>query len=723
MIIYGANSMRKALDFCLGASVNCAHPLADGRWIVCNGCREHGGGVAVETCTSEPIALGAFRYSVTEGRLWDEQDTEVFLRPQSAMVLNVLARNLGQVVSKNDLISEVWQHISVTDDSLTQCIADIRRAIQDKDRAIVKTLPKRGYMVVSEAEIDVPVPVDVDVDVIATSVGAKRVPIVLIEALDTVSGPVALLNLVSTVFGRFNARLRTSRERTVLVETDDTSLAIRLALEVMKSNETAGMFRAAIDLCDIRTIRDEIDGPRVFRLISAAGPKEILATQDIQSLALDELDCKFEDLGERNLTSGAIRLFRVLVQGRDGHLKLHADASSLLPTVAVIPFQPRVPGERALLGEVIAEDVISALSRSTEVNVTSRLSTRAFSTRGATLAEVGYALQADYVLSGSFIEHSDKVTLNVELSEVQSKRVLWTDRIEGNVATVLQDLELVHQIVSNIRRMVFMSEIRNVKAHPLLELSNHNLLLGAVGLMHRMSRNDFETARTLLDALSERVATQPAPWAWSARWHVLRVQQGWASDPEQEAQAALDSARRALDIDPENSLALASEGMVLTNLSHRLDEAEDRYNTALEFNPNDAYGALLRGALYGFQGKGDEAKKDTDHALHLAPLDPHRFFFLALAAGANLAAEDFERAQSLAETSLRMNRSHTSTLRIKIVAQMRLGQGDAARETAKTLLKLQPGLKVGEWLKNSPTREFKFGEGIASDLRDAGIPE
>ncbi len=675
-----------------------------------------------ETCTSEPIALGAFSYSLAEGRLWDAQEAEVFLRPQSSMVLNVLVRNLGQVVSKNDLIAAVWQHISVTDDSLTQCIADIRRAIGDKDRTIVKTLPKRGYMVVSEAHVEPTVPATLDVDSIAMALGAKRMPIVLIEALDTVSGPAALLNLVSTVFGQFDARLRTSRERTVLVETEDASQAIRLALEVMKGS-TAGMFRAAIDLCEMRTIRDELEGPRVFRLISAAGPKDILATQDVQSLALDELDCHFEDLGDRNLTVGTIRLFRVLPAARDPKRQFRADASSLLPTIAVIPFQPRVPGERGLLGEVIAEDVISALSRSTEVNVTSRLSTRAFSTRGATLAEVGYALQADYVLSGSFMEHQERVILNVELSDVQSTKVLWTDRLEGDVATVLQDLELVHHIVSNIRRMVFMSEIRNVKSYPLLELNNHNLLLGAVGLMHRMSRNDFETARTLLDALGERAASQPAPWAWSARWHVLRVQQGWATEPEKEAQAALESAHRALDIDPENSLALASEGMVLTNLSHKLDEAEDRYNTALEFNPNDAYGALLRGALYGFQGKGAEAKKDTDHALHLAPLDPHKFFFLALAAGANLAAEDYERAQSLAETSLRMNRSHTSTLRIKIVAQMRLGQGDAARETARTLLKLQPGLTVSSWLKNSPTREFTFGTEIAADLKDAGIPD
>ena len=679
-----------------------------------------------ETCASEPVVIGNFRYFRDDARLKDAQDQDVFLRPQSALVLSVLARNLGQVVAKNDLIAEVWQHISVTDDSLTQCVADIRRAIGDKDRKIVKTLPKRGYMLEPTTQPALAPPAvelsQNNVDLIAERVGAARVPVVLIETLEPSSGTSALMSLVSTTLGQFRTRLRTSRENTILVETENVSHALQLALQV-KAKDPSGHFRLGLDLCNVQSARDEISGPRVQQVVSQAAAREILATQDIQGLALDELDCVFEDLGERKVGRSEVRIFRVHPAGGIERTTSRIDSQSLLPTIAVIPFEPRVPGERALLGEVIAEDVISALSRSAELNVTSRLSTRAFSMREATLAEVGFALRADYVLSGSFIEAEGRVILNAELSVVDSGQVLWTERLECKIAEILQDLETVHTIVSHVRRAIVLSEIRAAKEYPLAELSNHNLLLGAVGLMHRMSANDFKTARLLLNALVERVPHQPAPQAWMARWHVLRVQQGWSESPLEEARSALEASKAALDIDPENSHALASEGMVLTNLSHRLDEAEDRYNTALEFNPNDAYGSLLRGTLYGFQGKGKEAKQDTDRALHLAPLDPHRFFFLALAAGANFAAGDYEKALSLAETSLRMNRTHTSTLRVKILAQLGLGQGDAARETTQTLMSLQPNLRVGEWFKNTPSREFEIGKQIASMLKDAGVPE
>ena len=227
----------------------------------------------------------------------------------------------------------------------------------------------------------------------------------------------------------------------------------------------------------------------------------------------------------------------------------------------------------------------------------------------------------------------------------------------------------------------------------------------------------------MLSGLIERWPEQPAPLSWMARWHVLRVQQGWSDTPTQDADLALSCSGRALEIDPDNSLALTSEGFVLTNLLKRLDEAEDRYNTALDVNPSDAVGRLLRGTLYSFEGKGEEAVRDTERALLLAPLDPHRYFFLALAAGAHLANGDFARALELADMSLRLNRTHTSTLRIKVVAQVNLGQEEQARQTARELLRLQPNLRIGSWLGSSPSGDFEVGRRFADALRAAGIPD
>lgn len=70
----------------------------------------------------------------------------VELRPKSFEVLHHLLRNAGVVVSKDQLMTAVWPNVTVTDDSLTRCISEARRAIGDEGQQVLKTVPRRGYV-------------------------------------------------------------------------------------------------------------------------------------------------------------------------------------------------------------------------------------------------------------------------------------------------------------------------------------------------------------------------------------------------------------------------------------------------------------------------------------------------------------------------------------------------------------------------------------------------
>lgn len=72
----------------------------------------------------------------------------VELRPRSFAVLRLLTENAGRLVTKDELIAKVWDDVAVTDDSLTQCIADIRKALGDEDRRVLRTVPRKGYILV-----------------------------------------------------------------------------------------------------------------------------------------------------------------------------------------------------------------------------------------------------------------------------------------------------------------------------------------------------------------------------------------------------------------------------------------------------------------------------------------------------------------------------------------------------------------------------------------------
>ncbi|MEL6565621.1 MAG: winged helix-turn-helix domain-containing protein [Pseudomonadota bacterium] len=540
------------------------------------------------------IRLGDATYQVGTERIVTASGDEVLLRSQSAQVLRYLVKHLGQLTQRDDLIAEVWADVAVTDDSLTQCISDIRRAIGDSGRSILKTVPKRGYVLHGEVRDAAPAPAP--------------------QPLPTVSGAPA------------------------------TARAVHSPMDVLP-----------------------------------------LQAEPVITPQLDPRD--------------------------------------VLPTLAVLPFRAQADSAHgSMMSMFLGDEIARAISRSEDMNVISRLSTLDLSRRGGA-RDAGRLLNADFILSGSVLEMGQTVILMIEFAEADSQLVLWSDRMALPAETWLTQGESIDEIVTHIRRAIMVNEVRRARSAPLSDLKLFSVLHGAVGLMHRFSFEDFERAQKYLDYVISHAPNHPTPLAWLARWHVLRTVQGWTESAQQEAQTALDLTGRALDMDPDHTLALVCEGQVLAHLEHRLDEAQSRYNAALSLNPNDARGLGLRGMFQAIQDRGEEGKRDTERALHLSPLHPHRFFFLAQAAAANIAAKDYSRAVTLAKESLRLNRTHVSTLRTLTIAQVGADQVEDAKKTAIELLRLHPSMRVSNWLRNSPSSGYELGQSAAEKLRRVGIPD
>jgi adenylate cyclase len=71
---------------------------------------------------------------------------EIDMRPKTFDVLCHLVENSGRLVRRDHLIAAVWPNVTVTDESLTQCVSEIRRALGDHDHALIRTLARRGYL-------------------------------------------------------------------------------------------------------------------------------------------------------------------------------------------------------------------------------------------------------------------------------------------------------------------------------------------------------------------------------------------------------------------------------------------------------------------------------------------------------------------------------------------------------------------------------------------------
>jgi DNA-binding winged helix-turn-helix (wHTH) protein len=101
------------------------------------------------------LQFDRFELDLTRGYLrMNGRDVE--LPPKPFEVLRHLAENAGRLVSKEELYAAVWPNVTVTDDSLVQCIRELRQRLGDTDHNLIKTVSRRGYLL--DAALTTPTP-------------------------------------------------------------------------------------------------------------------------------------------------------------------------------------------------------------------------------------------------------------------------------------------------------------------------------------------------------------------------------------------------------------------------------------------------------------------------------------------------------------------------------------------------------------------------------------
>src|SRR6516225_5816737 len=92
------------------------------------------------------LRFGPFRLDPADETLWLGSD-RVPLRPKSFAVLLYLAQHAGRLVTKDELLSNVWRGITVNEELLRGYIRELRRLLGDDPHSpkLIETVPRRGY--------------------------------------------------------------------------------------------------------------------------------------------------------------------------------------------------------------------------------------------------------------------------------------------------------------------------------------------------------------------------------------------------------------------------------------------------------------------------------------------------------------------------------------------------------------------------------------------------
>src|SRR5215213_10934075 len=91
-----------------------------------------------------------FVLDLNRGALVTADGAELALRPKSYALLRLFVENAGRLLDRDAIMAAVWPGVFVADDSVTQCVRDIRRALGDEKQTMLRTVQRRGYVFTAE---------------------------------------------------------------------------------------------------------------------------------------------------------------------------------------------------------------------------------------------------------------------------------------------------------------------------------------------------------------------------------------------------------------------------------------------------------------------------------------------------------------------------------------------------------------------------------------------
>ena len=101
--------------------------------------------------------FGGFVLDFGNEALRTTEGVAIPLRPKSFALLRLMVENAGRLVARATIMEALWPNLFVSDDNITQCVLDIRRALGHEACELLRTLPRRGYIFEADAVRQEPV--------------------------------------------------------------------------------------------------------------------------------------------------------------------------------------------------------------------------------------------------------------------------------------------------------------------------------------------------------------------------------------------------------------------------------------------------------------------------------------------------------------------------------------------------------------------------------------
>lgn len=394
-----------------------------------------------------------------------------------------------------------------------------------------------------------------------------------------------------------------------------------------------------------------------------------------------------------------------------------------IPSIAVLAFTDLSQGsDRGYLSDAISEEITTKLSRFPEFFVIARNSSYYYRDKSADVRDIASELGVRYVLEGSQQKSGEKLRVNATLIDAVAGNAIWAETYDREMEDMfaLQD-EITRTIVATLEQSIDLAEYDRLLRQPTESLGAYELVYLSRAERFKFTPEGNENAKRLAEMALDLDPDYSVAFFSLAWVHINCDRWSWCSDrPQEEAlDLAFSAARKAVELDPDSSLAhwvLAHAFMQASDL----DQSEREYDRAIALNPNSA--GVLAGSVEPlvYLGRVNQAVERLQTAIRLNPHHPD--WYLWSLAWAQYFASEYDAGL---ESINKMTNTPNLARRTQAALYVRLGRMEEAKASIDKLLENQPGYSIADQ-RHSLNRKFRdpgSADNFIDDLRAAGLPD
>jgi TolB-like protein/Flp pilus assembly protein TadD len=300
----------------------------------------------------------------------------------------------------------------------------------------------------------------------------------------------------------------------------------------------------------------------------------------------------------------------------DGAGALQPDSRS----IAVLPFA-NMSGdpENEYFSDGITDDIITHLSKLSDLKVISRTSVMRYKDSDKGLLEIADELGVATILEGGVQRSGDRVRINAQLIDAQTDEHLWAEQYNRQLTDVFAiQSDVAFKIADALHAQLTPDERGQVARTPTENLDAYNLYLQGRYFWNKRSRDGLETALDLFLQATQIDPDYAPAWVGVADSYSIMADWGFVA-PADASREAMIAAETALRIDPALGEAHIALAQTLSS-NNDWDGATAAYEKGVALSPGYATGHQWYAGHLGTIGRLDEAIEQIELAVKLDPL-------------------------------------------------------------------------------------------------------